>query len=356
MARRTVGLTLASCVWLFVSPLRAADRPHDSIRLESPTNWTFHGVVVDEAGAVVPRASVGFHASFFTSSVATASDGSFSLSGKAVGFFVLIAKNAAGDRQAFRLRERTDVNGTPLPPLHFVLKKSRTLDMAVVDGKGKAVSDASVGAITRDFHFATGKTDAAGKALLQVPDGLSLGEVFAIKDEVGLDAVSYRRQRLGGRTNPRTLAADDAGPLKFELTDARPVRVHVVDQNRKPVAGIRVSLRSLWLPKRGVAFTIPEDDSFQPKTDAAGIAVFRYLPAAQRRFLRLDAQHRPSLGRDASPRLGAFEFHRSDDRRLSARAHAGHCGHGGGQAGSRRDDRAVGIQLRVGTDSRLAGG
>ena len=314
MAPWTVVCTLATCLCFFVSPLRAADpaqptsaspkkprhvatltdeSPHDPLPRESPTNWTFHGVVVDEAGDVVPRASVTFHASFFTSSVTTAGDGSFSLSGKAVGFFVLIAKNAAGDRQAFRLRERTDVNGTPFPPLRFVLKKSRTLDIAVVDGHGKPVSEASVGATTHWIRIAAGKTDAAGKALLQVPGGLPLGEVFAIKDGVGLDAVSYQGQLLGGRPNPNTLAPDDARPLKFELKGARAVRVHVVDQNRKPIAGIRVRPWTLWLGARGVSFSIPEDDVFQPKTDAAGIAAFRYLPTAERGFLQLNAHTDP---------------------------------------------------------------
>ncbi|HEX4070880.1 MAG TPA: thioredoxin family protein, partial [Planctomycetaceae bacterium] len=314
MAPWTVLFTLATSFLVLMAPVRAAgpvqptsasphkaphvatltdDSSHDPLPRESPTNWSFRGVVVDEAGAVVPRASVTFYASFFSSSVSTASDGSFSLSGKAVGFFVLIAKNAAGDRQAFRLRERTDVNGTPLPPLRFVLKKSRTLDMAVVDGKGKPVSEASVGAITHWIRIAAEKTDAAGKAVLQLPDGLPLNEVFAIKDEAGLDAVSYQGQRLGRRPNPRTLSPDDARPLKFKLTGARPIRVHVVDQNHKPIAGIRVGPWSFWLAERGVSFVIPEDDIFQPKTDAAGIAAFRYLPTAERGFLQLNAHTGP---------------------------------------------------------------
>jgi 5-hydroxyisourate hydrolase-like protein (transthyretin family) len=314
MARWTVGLTLATCVWLCVSPLRAVDpaqptsaspqksrhvatltddNPHDPLPRESPTNWSFHGVVVDEAGAVVPRATVTFHAAFFTSSVSTAKDGSFALTGKAVGFFVLIAQNSPGDRQAFRQRKRTDVNGTPVPPLRFVLKKSRTLDLAVVDGKGQPVSEASVGAITYGLRFVAAKTDAAGKALLQIPSELPLNEVFAIKDEVGFDAVSYQRQRLDGKLNRRKLAPDDDKPLKFQLTGARPVRVHVVDQNHKPITGMRVSPRSVWFTKRGVTFLIPEDDVFQPQTDAAGVAAFRYLPAAQSTFLEFHAHTDP---------------------------------------------------------------
>ena len=161
MAPRTVLFTLAVPLLVLMYSVRAADpaqptsaspqksrhvatltddSPHDPLPRESPTNWSFHGVVVDETGAVVPRASVTFYASFFSSSVSTGNDGSFSFSGKAVGFFVLIAQNAAGDRQAFRQREPSDASGAPFPPLRFVLKKSRTLNLAVVDGKGQPVS------------------------------------------------------------------------------------------------------------------------------------------------------------------------------------------------------------------------
>ncbi len=113
MAPRTLLFTLATSFLVLTSPARAAspaqplaadakDRPHEAVFRGSPVAWNYHGVVVDEAGAPVPHATVTFYAPFFAKSVTTAAEGRFSISGESVDGFLLIARNAAGDRQAFR--------------------------------------------------------------------------------------------------------------------------------------------------------------------------------------------------------------------------------------------------------------
>jgi Carboxypeptidase regulatory-like domain/Thioredoxin-like len=261
-----------------IANLQSVGGAHEAIFRESLHRWSFQGIVVDEAGAPAPGATVIFHASHFTKNAQTGPDGSFSLTGEAAGNFVLIAKNAGGDRQAFQLRDPRQVEETHPAPVRLVLKKSRDVTIGVVDGSGSPVPDALVGASTQLIFFARAKTDSAGKAVLRVPSGLALQHVFALKDGVGFDAVGYEAQSLGGRPNPRTLGPDSDQPLKFELTGARTVRVHVADQEHKPIAGIRVTRLSHYLPKRAVAFSPPDDPLFEPMTDAAGIACFRFVP------------------------------------------------------------------------------
>jgi hypothetical protein len=157
-----------------------------------------------------------------------------------------------------------------------VLKKSRDLAISVVDGFGHAVPEALVCATTQSLAFVKEKTDSAGKTLLRVPSGLALQHVFALKDGVGLDPVFFQARFPHAFRD--ALAPDSDQPLKFELTGARTVRVHVFDQEHKPIAGIRVACQPYGFWKRAALFSPPNDPVFEPETDAVGVATFRFLP------------------------------------------------------------------------------
>jgi hypothetical protein len=290
MAPWTVLFTLATSFLILTSSVRAAspaptrplaasaqDRPHEAVFRGSPVAWNYHGVVVDEAGAPVPHATVTFYAPFFKKSVTTAADGRFSIAGESVGGFLLIARNAAGDRQAFRPWKRADGDGSHLPPVRLVLTKPRDLDIRVTDQSARPLSGATVGAVVNSFVVAEGKTDSAGKAILRIPEGLHLQEVFALKEAFGFDSVY-----LGGasrRVMSQAAAKSGDKPSELRLTPASTVRVHVVDPNGKPIAGMRVAPSMFWVPGRGyVQFLTPMNETFEPRTDAAGVATFGYLP------------------------------------------------------------------------------
>jgi hypothetical protein len=121
-----------------------------------------------------------------------------------------------------------------------------------------------------------------------------------VKEDVGFDYFLYRkppgkaadppraadgqRVRILGERNERAddpfkLAADDARPVDFVLGGIHPVRVKVVDERRRTLAGIPVSLGGLKRPNKGGPVELDHVDALSATTDGNGVASFRIVPA-----------------------------------------------------------------------------
>jgi hypothetical protein len=229
----------------------------------------------------------GLMPDFFTQSD-SAGNFDFNLPGR---FMVaLVASDATGERMGF-LTNYFDTRNRQ----RLVLRKSRAIPVTVVDGKDWPVAGAKVFA---GFFYTTNRigprqlleksTGADGKVVLRVPSDFPLDEVLCLKPGTGFDYVNYDRpevQRAHGNRpgRPKNLnerASDDDRPIRFVLGGVHKFRVHLVDQRRRPLSGVRVVALVLERPNRGgragFLIAVPE---FGVVSDQAGIAEFRAIPA-----------------------------------------------------------------------------
>ncbi|MFO0896958.1 MAG: M56 family metallopeptidase [Pirellulales bacterium] len=169
----------------------------------------------------------------------------------------------------------------PAQPYVVMLEAPREIDAHVVDGQGQPVSAAIVTAIFGDGLSAVATTDEQGRAKLRVPQAAPLEAVFARKDNVGLDVVTFDQVGKPER---------DVGASPFELTlkGARTITVRAVDgRDGKPVPGSLVSYRLSRNGKNHMLHTLAElyqfvgDDgaasfSFAPLDETSSVTVHAF--------------------------------------------------------------------------------
>jgi hypothetical protein len=288
----------------------------------SEVTKTISGTVVDEAGAPVGNALVGEVSESFKRGEVAKSDaaGHFSLEVPVASLAAnLIAKADGGTRMGFgswAAREKTE-------PLRIVVRKAREIAVGVTDASHRPVAGATVAVAARPqrgrvaVQFAPvqivdqQQTDAGGKAILRVPPELALACVFAVKEDVGFDYFLYRRPpgqaperlrlardlqpviNLGERDERVTaqfkLPADDARPVNFVLGGVHRLRVKVVDDRRRTLAGIPIRLSGLERPDKGGPAELEGTDALEATTDEKGFAVYRIVPADVEPNLRCHA-------------------------------------------------------------------
>jgi hypothetical protein len=248
---------------------KEATKPHSS------PNWDLSGIVVDESGAPVARATVRLRGFQIDQGVESTTDGHFVLNvAKRPVFLRLIhAQDAAGTRRGFVKLTGGSAEIKEWAPVRIVLKKPRQLSATVTDKSAKPVAGAIVAIASEWLDFDEKETDSAGKVFFSVPDGLPLQSVLAVKPGLGIDYVEHTRTPKRGN---KSLDQDEQ--LKFVLGDARTVTVHVTDRRGQPLAGARVSPQYVRLPKKQ-GLNIPEADRFTQTSDSQGNATFRYIPA-----------------------------------------------------------------------------
>ena len=251
--------------------------------------FAIRGTVVDEHGAPVPNATVttaeglGRRAELTTRTDAA---GKFTLNLPSRSVVPLLARDQKGGRLGFVERS----SGRPGP--RIVLRAARAIPVSVVDGKERPVAGAKVSV---DFYFFAPRrapqqmiqqsTDAGGKALLRVPSDMPLASVFAVKAGAGFDYVIYRNPntRSLGNGQPRPIdpdqrAPDDSRPIKFVLSGVHKWRIHLVDERRRALAGVRVQATFLQRPNRGGRAHPFGIEEFEVVSDRAGIAEFNVIP------------------------------------------------------------------------------
>jgi len=253
------------------------------------------GRVEDEQGR--PAADVAVDVTSLSDHYSTRTDasGRFTVKVTAERFYAVFqASTADRSRQAF-----CTIDGATQPKLadvRLILRPARKISVSVNDDKGQPVGRAWVMVDAGYTTVAEATTDDAGTATLQMPADAPPQFVLTAKPGIGLDyAAFWRKDQI--KTDPYRLDLDYAGPLKFILNGATDVKVRVIDDQQRPLAGVIVYPWIFEKPKHGGDANISGVTGLQRTTDAAGVADFPMVPADSSRSIvfwpRIDGYFAP---------------------------------------------------------------
>jgi hypothetical protein len=273
---------------------KAPEKTGQPTRSEEPT-FPLRGTVVDEKGIPVPHVQVVTPArADLNVDLATVTDaaGHFTLDVPTWQSLVILwAKDEAGHR----IGSLNYVPGKTRPAARIVLHIGRSIPVSVVDGKGQPVSGVKVGVSfaarngaifyggTRQ-KFVQERTDAQGQTVLRLPPDVSLEFVWAAKAGAGFDYVLYRipvvqtRAKQQRPLDPAIRAPEDSRPIKFVLGGVHKLRLHVVNERRRPLPGLRIHASFLKRPNRGGGARVSGIDELQTTADSTGTAEFDAIP------------------------------------------------------------------------------
>ncbi|MCX7424273.1 MAG: carboxypeptidase regulatory-like domain-containing protein, partial [Planctomycetia bacterium] len=270
-------------------PVQESEVTIDAVGKSDAKTLVIEGSVVDEKGH--PEAGVAVRAITHVEpapAVDTDAAGRFQLcvdGGRARGL-VVVARTADATRQAF-LQFSYDVEPPRVPPpVRLTLSPARKIDVRVLDGEGKPVADAVVGAVVAYRGLATGRSDQTGSCTLRIPADAPLQSVYAMKSGLGLDYVAFPTKDNGAVAGDGQSPPDPNRTHVLTLGGAKTARIKLLDPEDRPLVGIDVvpwvfekerrPRREVWddLNISGVA-------DFRVKTGADGVAVFDWLPAWQ---------------------------------------------------------------------------
>jgi hypothetical protein len=253
------------------------------------------GTVVDETGAPVPNVRIAAVNGFgFMPDSLTQSDvaGRFTCDLPGRYAVSLVARDAKGERMGFLAPSFVRLSRGE--PQRVVLRKSREIPVSVVDGKRRPVAGAKVftgflqeGNRLGPREMLEKSTGTDGKILLRVPSDMPLAEVLAVKPGTGFDyriydrpeATRIRGNRPGTPSIPATRPLNENRPINLVLGGVHTLRVHLVDQRRRALPGVRVEVTALDRPDRGGPAALISVKEFAAVSDRAGIAEFHAVPA-----------------------------------------------------------------------------
>lgn len=170
-------------------------------------------------------------------------------------------------------------------PVRIVLKPARMLHVAVQDREGSAVQGAEVLFLSDMRLLETGTTDASGSLAFQVPADCRRWAVLSRKPQLGFDYRTAERGR-NSKAEPHPLPEK----LALQLDGARSVRVKAVDQNGKPLAGVKVGPWYLRKPGYEADINLSGVPNLRTETDAKGVAVLDWLPEKFEQGLPITSQ------------------------------------------------------------------
>ena len=190
------------------------------------------------------------------------------------------SRTADGARQAyFQFDWNLDPARVALPPARLTMLPAQSIDVQVVDGSGTPVADAMVGVVVDYRGLETGHSDQYGKYTLRIPAKAPLQNIYALKSGLGLDYLSFP---AAGRVSPDLPQPPDLSrPLILQLKGATTIRIKLIDTEGRPIEGIPVGPWYLQKPEWGPLdmLNIGGVKDFQKKSDAAGMAVFDWIPS-----------------------------------------------------------------------------
>lgn len=312
--RRGSLLTLLSVC--FSALLTTGDEP-------SPIDLAkVRGIVLGESGQPAAGAAVTvISESFEPPQASTDRQGRFTLQlePRQTRNLKLLASSEGGRQQGLFLYTRPSVQNVEAidsPPkwqslddISIKLAAAREIKVRVVDAEQRPV----VGATTRACIFGGGliakQSDADGRATLLAPAGAELFAVYAMKPKVGLDYFAFQQPRREDRKEG-VLEQDHAEPVTLTLRGVQPLRMRVVDDQDRPVAGVRVNPYYVELPDKGWPlvttwhWVLTGDD---------GVAHFDALPVGSSPLSTVWAQKR----RYSMPELCPFDP--AKDKEVTAR-------------------------------------
>ncbi|MGE5609065.1 MAG: M56 family metallopeptidase [Bacillota bacterium] len=235
------------------------------------------GRVEDEQGKAVGDVLVESSSGSNRYSTRTTSDGHFALDmpEKEARYAMVWARTREGSKQAFVSLE--SMNRDRLRDVCPILRPAREFAVTVSDDRGQPVVGAWVAAIGRYAKVGEATTDVAGKAILRTPADAPLEYVAAGKPDTGLDYFAFWGKDQA-QTDPYRLAPDYSGPLSFVLNGIITVKVRVIDEQQRPLQGVRVYPWLFEKPKKGDYLNSSGALGLLRLTDAQGIAEFM-IPA-----------------------------------------------------------------------------
>jgi beta-lactamase regulating signal transducer with metallopeptidase domain len=239
--------------------------------------YRLFGKVTDESGK--PMADIaltiltGPHPA---AKLRSGADGSFEFSRDSLPFNydIVLASSADGKLLAFApAAQAEDERGKPSHEVKVVLKPAREFGVSVHDKTGAGVAGAWVGACSAYKTVAHVITDAEGNGTLLVPADAPLMHVIAMKDGVGFDYHLFWRKDER-RTDPYRLEPDFKGPFSFTLNGVKPVTVSIVDDDGKPLPGVKIDPWLYLKPAKGSEINLSGLEELQKTSDARGKATF----------------------------------------------------------------------------------
>jgi beta-lactamase regulating signal transducer with metallopeptidase domain/uncharacterized GH25 family protein len=267
VALAATGLTLAG-----VRPLAPVEAKGSPAAAADDTR-SIDGVVLDEDGRPVAGAVVRAVLRDSDPGAVTALDGAFRLP---IRGFVrlqedLVAEADGGARQGVgRFEEPRDVS-RPAEKVKIVMKPARIVTVRVKDASGAAVSGATVAAVSFDYQ-GQGTTGADGSATLRVAADAKIHWIVGLKIGVGFDYFeNYKSRPFNDTPLP-------PAEVTLTLDGARTVRVKAVDTAGKPVPGVVFAPWYIGRPRKMDQANIGGSAAVRATTDAAGVAVFDWLP------------------------------------------------------------------------------
>ena len=238
------------------------------------------GIVVDEQGKAAAGVSVtGYGGEERLDSTATTdAQGRFTLPPVRFGPVFIVAREPQGRQGVFHWA-LDDAFGKGA--IRITLKPPRKVNVLVVDAKGASIDGARVAIEVRQRILATGLTDTSGRWSAEIPADAYVGHLLAFKAGVGFDYLSTAEKR--GDQVRKPLPEN----VKLTLSGARTVRITAVDSALNPVPGLRIMPLNLQLPGQVDEVSLASDwDATVSVTDAAGVAVFDWLPPVVVRPIR----------------------------------------------------------------------
>ena len=183
------------------------------------------------------------------------------------------------------------------PLIRLKVLPARQISLEVVDASNQPITGADVGLSIAYRITDKAVTDEKGQAMLLAPADSPLQFVWAAKPKAGFDYFVYRRE--GAPVNdPYQLPQDHDQLIRLKLAGAQTVEVFVVDEQERPMEGVRVHPWLIQLPDKGDYYNNPAAAKhFHKVTDQDGYASFDAFPENLQRptnfWARIDGYFAP---------------------------------------------------------------
>jgi beta-lactamase regulating signal transducer with metallopeptidase domain len=242
-----------------------------------PGMYRLFGKVTDAHGSPVPGAPLTILIGGRTAkSLRASADGSFEFTRETSKFNydTVMASSVDGLQLGFAQAAQSDAQDQRNSrEVNIVLKPARELQVNVCDENGVGVGGAWVGASSSYRTVGDVIADAQGKGTLRVPPDAPLMHVIAMKDGVGFDYLLFWAKGAQ-RTDPYRLEPDFNGVLNFKFGKVKQVTVVVVDDNQKPLRGVRIDPWLYRRPGKGAEVNLSGIVEVEKVTGTDGKATF----------------------------------------------------------------------------------
>ena len=285
-------------VYLFYAFVALSSAPR-IVSADDEQEFTLAGQVIDSSG----RSSAGalVVACKFATDAAegmqakTDAEGKFrfrvTATPKALDAMNIEVKSADGSEMGYASL-RSEQTKLDVEALSIQLGKIKQAQAAVVDADDRPVPGATVVAKLGDRfsgRVLSTTTDEAGLATISYSDQEPIAIAFAFKDQMGLDYHLFKPAQNGvGPSYPIDK------PQRFLLNGTKPIKFKVVDEQERPLEGIKIYPLTLRKTPRTSVNNYDLNASFfirhlQTTTDAQGEATCEWFPSWQQGLVNFTA-------------------------------------------------------------------